>query len=275
MFRQWILAFALGAGLPGIAAAQWLYDEDASRARAYVVGADGSSFGLRCTTEPEDRQNILIDLVAFPIAPDTDDEDVVEFEIGTWTFNMETLRLGQSGAMVRYQSRIPFYGHVSENLRRQVKAGSVLRFTRSFDLSLDRFTLRGSRASLDRLERACLRLWAAGTNSRPTTQFPLAPSAAPAPSPPPPVENRVPEEALSGLSEYVRSVVAPQCAAAAQPTLSAGALDVRGDLVTVHLGRVTCDWMFRVHPFCGSGGCETWVYRWTGESFTLLELKLL
>jgi hypothetical protein len=269
MLRRWILALALGVGLSAPATAQWLYEEGPQEARAYVLGPGGTSFGFRCTTEAADRQSILIDLLVFPTGNDSDEEDVVEFEIGTWTFNLETLRTGQSGALARYQSRLSFFDTVAENLRRQVKAGSSLRFTRAFDFQLTRFTLSGSRRSVERLEQACGRLWRAGFQP----PQPVRP-AVPQPPAPPPVASRVPAEALAALQGYVRSVLAPQCAGGAEPFLPPEMFRVSGDRVTIFLGQAQCAWAFGVNPYCGAARCQTWVYGWNGADFTLLENTL-
>jgi hypothetical protein len=259
MRRPWILTLALCAGLAGPAAAQWTYDERPGPARAYVTAPDGTSFGLRCTSAEVDRQTVLVDLLVYPTAMANGDEDVVEFQIGRWTFNLETVRIEQSGALVRYQSRLSYYDSVSENLRREVKSGAALRLTRAFDFALSRFTLSGSRASVDRLERACGRLWAAGLQAAP----PAAPPA-----------SDIPEPALLALRGYVASVIAPQCAGGTPPWLPEGVFEIAGDRVTVHLRMAQCAWAHRINPYCGARLCQTWVYGWTGESFSLLETSL-
>jgi hypothetical protein len=273
MRRPWILALALCAGLAGPAAAQWTYDEGPGTARAYVTAPDGTSFGLRCTSAEVDRQTVLVDLLVYPTATANGDEDVVEFEIGPWTFNLETVRIEQSGALVRYQSRLSYYDSVSENLRREVKSGAALRFTRAFDFALSRFTLSGSRASVERLERACARLWSAGLQPALRAAPPPMP-AAPRVSGAPPAASGIPEPALLGLRDYVASVIAPHCAGGTSPSLPAGMFEVAGDRVTVHLRMAQCVWAHRINPYCGARLCQTWVYGWTGESFSLLETSL-
>jgi hypothetical protein len=140
--------------------AQWQYEEVGGEARAFVIGQNGTSFGFRCTGRAEDRQSILLDMMVYPTTEDADDQDVAEFEVGSWIYNFETIRVERVGAMYRYQSRFGFYDETNQTIRGALKSGSVIRFTRTFDFAPMTFTLRGSRNAIERLEAACPRLWA-------------------------------------------------------------------------------------------------------------------
>jgi hypothetical protein len=254
-------------------AAQWRYEETATEARAQVFGANGTSIGLRCTTTEAGRDQIYLDLLVIPVDPQPDPEEVAEFTIGTWTFNIETIPQRRVGNLYRYQSRFSYYDPVIENMRRQMMGGSVLRFTRSFDFAEMSFTLSGSRAAIGALEAACPRLWARGARPTPPAP-PVAAGPAPAPSAPALSFSNVPAEAIDGLREYVRSVVAPQCGGARPVTLPPDMFRPAGNRVTVLMGQADCDWQVRVNPYCGAQLCQAWVYSWDGGSFTLVENSL-
>ncbi|AHM04393.1 hypothetical protein roselon_02042 [Roseibacterium elongatum DSM 19469] len=143
--------------------AQWRYEASNGEARAYVVNPDRTQFGFRCTTRPEDRQNILIDLYVVPLTTAPDEEEVARFTIGTWTFTMETLPIGAlRNGLQRYQSRMDFLHPVQVNMRNQVSRGSVVRFEQTFDFARVNFSLRGSARAMERLEAACPVLWNGG-----------------------------------------------------------------------------------------------------------------
>lgn len=257
----------------GPAAAQWRYEETATEARAQVFGAGGTSLGLRCTSTQEGRDQIYLDLMVIPVNLQPDDEEVAEFVIGTWRFNVETFPQQRVGALYRFESRFSYFDPVIENMRRQMMGGSVLRFTRSFDFAEMSFTLSGSRSAISALEAACPRLWARGLRPAPVAP-PLAAAPAPVAPAPAPVASRVPAEAIEGLRDYVRSVVAPQCVGAGEVVLPPDMFRAAGDRVTVLMGRASCDWQVRLNPYCGARLCQTWVYAWDGGSFTLVENSL-
>lgn len=265
-----ILALLSVAGTVGPASAQWRYDEIGGEARAFVFGSSGTSIGLRCTDTPGDRDHIYLDLMVIPVDAQPDPEEVAQFVIGRWTFDIETIPQERVGALYRYQSRFSYYDPVIENMRRRMMGGSVLRFTRSFDFAPMSFTLSGSRNAISTLEAACPRLWA---RSRAPAPDPApAPLATPAPAAPLP--STVPPEALAGLESYVRSIMQPQCAPGAQITLPPDMFRVSGDRVTVMTGLARCAWQFQVNPYCGAARCQSWVYAWDGGSFTLVENNL-
>jgi hypothetical protein len=175
MLRVLFTAMLLGLAFGTPAAAQWQYAERNGVARASVLGTNGTELALYCTAEPGDRNDMFFDFLTIPIAASTDDEELMRFTVGTWSFRMETIAAGpRERGLQRYRSRVDYADSVISNIRRQLSGGSVVRFEDTFETAAMSFNLRGSRAAIARLEAACPRLWA---GALPSTQFPLTPGA--------------------------------------------------------------------------------------------------
>lgn len=160
-----VIVLMMAATFSSPAAAQWRFDDTGTEARAYVIGAANTLMGFRCTSEPDARQQIMLDLQVVPSTTQPDAEEVAHFQIGTWTFDVETLPIGnlRSDGTQAYQSRFDYDHPVIQNLRRQIAGGSRVSFTRTFDFAAMSFNLRGSRVAMTQLDSACHRLWRGDT----------------------------------------------------------------------------------------------------------------
>lgn len=160
-----VFATAISVLWGGAATAQWVFNDTGSEARAYVIGQRGTMLGFRCSSQPEHRQELLMDLRVRPSTTEPDAEEVAHFQIGTWTFDVETVPDGalRTDGTQAYLSRFDYDHPVIQNLRRQIASGSRVVFTRTFDFQAMSFGLGGSRTAMTRLDTACHRLWRGGT----------------------------------------------------------------------------------------------------------------
>jgi hypothetical protein len=269
---------ALWIGVPP-AAAQWTYREGPGEAVAAVWGPGGTELRLRCTAREADRELLLLGLTVIPRTTQPDDEETARFEIGRWTFTIET---NPDGGLVNgrqnYLSRLEFFHPVNVNMRRQIAGGSRVTFFDTFDFAGVQFGLRGSGDAVRRLESACQRLWRSVMPAPlPAPPVATAPplAAAPLPQPlPAPGGAAVPPEAVAALQGYVRSLFQGACRADSPLVLPPAMFGQSGGRVIVDTRQASCVWSRGLNPHCSAAGCAQWVYEYRGGQFDLVETRL-